>query len=460
MKIKSILLTLIVTLSLFSCKEDDRQPQYSLSVTPTSLQFLSSGNTAQTITVTSENMTWNASVGQSGTDWITIECSETSITVNVTDNEALEPREGEIIIVPEISDVEPVSVTVVQAAKEAPDAEQLSPEGSITYYAQNFTYSTNGTDEWLINLFTSDSDYELYWADFGKDGYWSYSITNGSLISLYLYNTPAEDFFNADISDGTYTACYDIGTMEPMTMLTSTYYSGTPWPQGSFIANYSNGSATYSDITDGEVTLEHNGSEYNIYMVLTLSDGSKVAYEFSGKLESCTLGNPPYYSDLTEDLDITNDDIAQCAITASYSNLNNEGITEWVIEFLGEDLNVDDMGAVSGNGYYVAAHLFAPESTTGTIPDGEYTINVLDAYSNIDAYSAMIGTYNPIMGNSGCYIDIYDGDNLDFAPMSGGTIKVTYLENDNYRFEFNAMDDNNHNITISYEGYVKRADQY
>lgn len=228
MKIKSILLTLIVTLSLFSCKEDDRQPQYSLSVTPTSLQFLSSGNTAQTITVTSENMTWNASVGQSGTDWITIECSETSITVNVTDNEALEPREGEIIIVPEISDVEPVSVTVVQAAKEAPDAEQLSPEGSITYYAQNFTYSTNGTDEWLINLFTSDSDYEQYWADFGKDGYWSYNINNGKVISLYLYNTPAEDFFNAEISDGTYTACYEIGTMEPMTMLTSTYYAGTP----------------------------------------------------------------------------------------------------------------------------------------------------------------------------------------------------------------------------------------
>lgn len=459
MKIKSLLLTTFVAISILSC-EKEPDTQYSLSVSPTSLQFQASGNTEQTLTVTSGEMEWSASVEESGKDWIDIKYDRTSVTVNVKDNGSMEPRQGSVLIVPSISEVMPVSITVSQAAKEAPDAEQLSQEGLITYYAQDFLFSTNGNDEWLLNFFTADSDYELRWENFGKDGYWNYNINNGRVISLYLYTVPSDDFFNPDITDGTYTARYEVGTMESMTFLTSDYFLGLPWPQGSFITEYKSGSQdpSYIDIVDGEVTVEHNGKEYHVYMVLTLGDESKVAYEFSGNMELSILGIPPYYSDLTEDLNIESEEIAQSAITASYANLNNPDLNEWIIEFLGEGLTVDGTGAVSGNGYMIGTHLFAPNSENGTIPEGEYTINVADAYSDIDAFSAMIGAYNPLMGNSGCYIDIHDGDNLNFAPMSEGTIKVTCIDKDNYRFEFNAMDDNGHKITITYEGYVTKAD--
>lgn len=452
-------MTATVVLSLISCeKEKEQEPLYSLSANPLSLQFQASGNTAQTITVTSKNMSWSASVNDNGEDWITVEYDKSTIKVSVADNGDMEPRQGSITIIPDITEVEPVSITVEQAGKSTPDAIQLSTEGIITYYAQNFIYNTNGNDEWLIQMCTEDSEYEISWVNFGKDGYWSYFINNGRSISLYLYTTPGEDFFNPDITDGTYTACYEVGTMEPMTMLASTYYSGTPWPQGSVITDYTNGESTYTDILDGTALLEHNGNEYHIYMELTLADESRIAYEFSGEMKPCTLGNPPYYSDLTEDLTIGQEEIAQSAVVSSYANLNNPDITEWKIQFLGEGLTAGEWGTISGNGYFINTHLFAPASETETIPEGKYDINILDAYSYVEEFTAMIGSYNPVMGNSGCYIDIYDGDNLDFAPMSSGTVNVKYLGEGNYRFEIAAMDDNGHNITFTYEGYVMRAD--
>lgn len=447
MKIKLLLLTSIVALASFSC--DEKEPEekmYTLSANPLSLQFESAGNTAQTVSVKAENMSWSAAVDESGQDWITIEYDQTSITVNVSDNDLLEPRTGTIMILPEIQDVKPVEITVSQAEKEAPDAEDLNPEGMITYYGENFLYPTNGTGEWLLNLFTEDSDHEIEWVTFGKDGYWSSTISNGRIISLYLYCNPAEDYFNPSIENGTYTACYEVGTMEPMTFLTSCWYLGTPWPQGSYMSDCSNGEYTDYEIADGKVVLECDGDNYDIYMALTLADGSKVAYNFSGTLKLSILGNPPYYSDLKEDLEIRQEDIQDSYVSMSFPNINFPEITEYEIEFLGDNILVN-------------THLFAPYSETGIIPDGEYAINVIDSYSDIEAYSAMIGSYNPIMGNAGCYVEIHDGnEGYDFAPMSGGTIKTTHLGEGIYSFEINAVDDNSHNITFSFEGYLTRND--
>lgn len=456
MKIKFFLLTSIVTLFLFSCEgnEPESETMYTLSANPTSLQFQAAGNAAQTVAVTAENMSWSASVGESGNDWINIEYNETTVTVNVSDNETLEPRIGTITILPEIENVKPVEISVEQLGKEAPDPIDLTTEGLIFYYGQNFLFPTNNNDEWLIELCTADSEYEISWTNFGKEGYWSHQINNGRLISLYMYCTPSEDFFNPDIEDGTYTACYEVGTMENLTFLTSTYYLEMPWSQGSYITDYSNGNPEYVDITDGKVVLEHNGDEYRIYMALTLKDGSKVAYNFSGNMRLSTLATPPYYSDLEDDLEIGQDEIAACSLVATYSNYNNPDISEWKLQFTGKDIVVDELGSITGDGYYISTHLFSPASENIIIPDGTYEINVTDSFYDVTEFGAMIGTYDPFMGSSGCYIEMYEGDNLDFAPMSSGTIKTTYLGDDTYRFEFNAMDDNNHSITFTYEGYV------
>lgn len=443
---------------LLSCNKTETTDKDSLSVSARSLHFQAAGNTAQTVTVTaSGDFTWEASAEGESKEWIVIETSQDMISVNVSDNESGQPRQGTINIVPSADNISPVTIEVSQDAPEAPEAVKLDSEGLITYYAKDFTYSTNGTDEWLINLFTEGSDYEISWFDFGKDGYWNYDMKEGQVISLYLYNSPYSDFFNPVISEGTYTACYEIGKMEPMTMMTSDYYSGTPWPQGSFISNYKNAEVTsYTDIKDGKVTLSIDGDNYSISAELVTGDGNTAVYEFTGKLSLSILGNPPYYSDLTEDVEIAGTEIERGAIAASYTNIADPEVTEWKVQFMGKDITVDELGLVSGTGYFVNVHLLAPASEEETIPDGEYPISAADSYTDVKAFTALKGTYNPLMGNSGCYMEIYSEDDLAFGPMSDGKITTHYLGEDRYSFTIDAMDDNGHKITFSYEGTLTR----
>lgn len=438
---------------IFSCEEPEQDQAYTLMVNPMSISFEATGNSPIKISVTAEGYEWTAVPDAACKDWITVEYEDDGITVSAADNETLEPRTGSIEIIPEITSIPPVSITV-QQAKGVPEAELLSPEGSITYYAQNFIYNTNGTDEWLLQMCTMDSEYEIAWTDFGANGYWSFNIIEGTAISLYLYCEPAEDFYAPEIQDGTYTACYETGTMTPMTFMISHDDLGLMFPQGSSISEYTAEGVEYTYITDGSVTLTHNGDEYEVYMLLTLEDGNEVAYEFSGTMPLSILGRPPYYSDLTEDLTIENEDFVQGTITHKIPEINYTEFVGWQIEFLAENVEVN--GTVSNCS--VNAKLYAPFSEDDRIPDGEYEINVTNELMIEEGYTALAGGYDPLMGNSGCHIDIFEGDNINFAPMSSGTVTVTWLGNSEYRFVFDAMDDNGHSITATYEGEVIRAD--
>lgn len=447
---------LAIGLLFISCEKNDEADQTTgtLSVSPTELTFEAAGNTPQTITVTSDHVKWSAEVSYSGAEWITLECSGDAVTVSVADNTSEMQRTGLVTIRPASEQLEPVSVTVVQAAQ----AVLLDSEALISYYAQDYLFQTNGTGEWLLEFFTADSDHEIYWQDFGKDGYWNASLGNGRRISLYLYCDPASDFFHPEISDGEYTAVQEIEAIAPMTMLTSTYYLGTDWPQGSYISDCTNGSYSYENITGGKVTLTHNGSTYNIHLDLTLDNGNGIAYDFSGEMRLSLLGTPPYYSTLTDDLAISGDDLTQCAVTGVYENYMDSEIMNWNIRFLNEGMTADMNGQVSGDGTMVSLLLFSPAAAgTETIPDGTYDISTSSEYGALE-YTALIGEYNPMMNNSGCFVEIYDGDETSFAPLSSGSITTSHLGEGNYLFKIDGMDDNNHHITVSYQGYVSRLD--
>lgn len=444
-----------VLLTFASCEENSVVPgvEYVLSADPLELEFNASGNSPKTITVTSKNMEWNVGVEESGKDWITIEKNENTVTVNVSNNKSESERCGKIVISSSVNGIEPVIVNVTQ--KEPVKVTALENIGLVSYYAKDFLFDTNGCDEWLFEMVTPGSEYEVEWITMGKEGYWNFNMRSGKRIYLYLYSSESEDFFNPKISSGSYSACYEIGTMEPNTFLVTDHNNTTEsFPRGSYIMDYSNQGAVI-DIIDGVVELEYSGSEYHILMNFILGDESEVSYEFTGEMKQSIIGNPPYYSDLKENLVIETKDISQCAITSSVDV--TESITQWMIELLGDGLSVDQSGKVSGTGYYTKLVLFSPvtEKENG-IPDGTYDVNITDSFYP-NEFTALVGMYNPI-GNSGCYIDIYDGDNLDFAPISEGKITSECVGDGVYKFVVEGKDDNGHNISISYEGTVKRID--
>lgn len=445
-----------VLLTFASCEEKTVVPEveYVLSADPLELEFQASGNSPKTITVTSENMEWIVGVEESGKDWITIEKNENTVTVNVSDNKSESERCGKIIINSSVSGIEPVIVNVTQFAKEPVKTTALENIGLVSYYGKDFLFDTNGCDEWLFEMVTPESEYEVEWISMGKEGYWNFNMRSGKRLYLYLYSSVSEDFFNPKISSGSYSACYKVGAMEPNTFLVTDHNTSESFPRGSYIMDYSNQGAVI-DIIDGVVELECSGSEYHILMNFILGDESEVSYEFTGEMKQSILGNPPYYSDLKEDLVMKSEEIAQCAITSSVDV--NETITQWMIDLLGEGLSVDQSGKVSGSGCYAHLVLYSPitEKENG-IPDGTYDVNITDSFYPSE-FTALVGTYNPI-GNAGCYIDIYDGDNLDFAPISEGKITSEYVGDGVYKFEVEGKDDNGHNISISYEGAVKRID--
>lgn len=441
-------------LSLVSCNEPAEVEEFSLKADPASLTFAAAGAASQQIKVSSENVVWTASLEEE-CDWIELSVNDDLITVTVSDNETYEARSNRIAISSDIESVETVYVSVAQDGMEKPEAIRLKADAMATYYGMDFMYSTNFNGEWLLNFYTEDSDIEIKWAEFGKDGYWSGSISNGREIALYLYCDLSEDYFHPLMVSGEYTPCPSNYDIENMTFtLSQENPNGLPWPDGSYIADYSNGTPQYIFITDGKVKVETDGTSYQLDILLTLEDGSEVAYSYSGEPKLSLLGNPPYYSDLDEDLVLETDDFSDVYVS-SYELSLAPDYTQWSVQLLGEGVTIDDNGTVTGEGIYGSLQMFSLTSDSKDgFPEGTYVID--ENFNPYDPYEfgALAGAYNPVMGNSGCYFDNYSSDSVVFAPLSEGTIKVTNIGEGSFRFEISGKDDNNHNITVVYEGAV------
>lgn len=447
-------LVLAMLLTLISCNETAKVDEFVLTTDSVSLTFCAVGASPQQINVHSENVSWSAHLEEE-CDWIDLNINDDMIIVTVSDNNAYESRSNRIILTTDVGTVEAVCVTVSQDGLEKPEVVSLKTDGMITYYASDFMYSTNSKGEWLINLYTEDSDLDIKWSEFGKNGYWSGSISNGREIVLYLYCDLAEDYFHPLMASGEYSPCPTNSEIKDMTFtLSYENPNGYPWPNGSYIADHSNGSTQYIMITDGKVEVETDGTSYKINLLLTLEDGREVAYSYSGELKLSILGVPPYYSDLDEDLTLETEDFS-VVYASSYELDFTPDYTQWSVQLLAEDIIIDDNGTVSGDGIYGSLQMFSlsADSQYG-IPEGTYVID-----ENIDIYNpyefgAFPGCYDPLMGNSGCYFDNYTSEGVNFAPLSEGSVKVSDLGENKYRFEINGKDDNGHTISVIYEGVV------
>lgn len=462
MKKNVLFLTMALVAMIFTaCSNEDDQPSltYSLKANPTSLAFAATGNEAKTITVESENVTWSATKEDMSADWLTVEFDEQQVTVTVADNNQTAERSSRIIITPTNSEsnVDDIYIEVKQEAGEEPKPEaiKLKAEGLITYYTPNFLYSTNGCDWFNIKLYTEEcSDLEFEWTPFGKGGYWSGQLSQGRSINLELFTEHSDDFFNPAITPGTYTAG-KLTELQPMTMGMGEYLLGNPWPEGSRLEDnvVEDGMATtkYTEITGGKVEVKYNGeSNYELYIEVTQKDGTLLVYEFSGELKMSNLGTPPYYTDLTDDLILDKGTFGTMLMTNSFTFC--EGITAWDLELIDKNVEVLPNGQLQGYGHRVPFRLFAPSNEgSDKLPEGDYQI-APSQFVTADPFTALEGTYDAFMGNSGSYWEQNTEDGVKFAPMKSGTISVKQLPDDKYSIIIDVLDDNENKISIEYEG--------
>lgn len=466
---KNVLFLTIALFAMFfaSCDNNNEEEitllEYSLKATPTSLTFAPKDAEAQVITVESENVTWSAMKEDVTADWLSIESSDNQVTVKVADNTETVERSSRIMIMPTNSEsnVDEVYITVTQGAGEPlkPEPIQLKNVGAITYYTPNYLFNTNDNDEFLIELYTEETDVELSFVEFGKTGYWLGSFTSGNHLLLHLFNEHSDDFFNPCIKSGTYTACSDLSQLAPMNFVTSVRVMGNSWPDGSYIENRTinkNGitETEFIEIVDGKIDLTYDGtSNYEIHIELILQDGTEVVYEYAGELKLSNLGKAPYVTDLTENLTVGKDVFGQALLAGCYP-LTNPEITQWDIQFIDKNMEALPHGTIGGFGHHVGLTLYSATSDgTDKLPAQEYVLFQPEtALQENEPYTAMAGSYDPWIGKGGCYWELVSEDGEKFAPMTTGKITVKHLENDRYSFVIQAVDDNGHEITIEHEG--------
>lgn len=463
MKVRFLLFAVLAVFSLFSCEKETLEPdniggnenktEYSLKAEPTVLSFPATGATPQEIKIESANVAWTADITGENTDWLSITTGENTVSVTVTDNTSSDPRSCNIVIRPDVADIDTVYIAVQQDGLAAPVVQKLRPEGLITYYGDSYVYSTNGYGEWVLNMFTEDTDVTLEWVNFGKSGYWRETVSNGREISLYMYCDLSEDFFNPVMNSGSYTPCQQ-SEIDNMTFtLTSGDHSNT-WPSGSYVLDCENGKNTFLYITDGSVDVNRDGDTYHVSMSLVLEDGTQLDYEYSGQMNLSLLGTPPYYSDLKEDATIGGNDFTK-VIASSYA-CDDETYTKWVVQLMGDNVSLDEMGSPIGKGYFGNLEMISLTADgTDAIPEGTYEVGYYMFYDPVE-FEALAGSYNPITGNTGCYLEQLSDGNKGYVymPVVGGTITVTHIDGDKYRFEVAGEDDNYHKINATYEGVV------
>lgn len=446
---------LLMTAALFaaavSC-EEEKTGQGSLSLGQTTLNFEASGAAAQTLTVTADNITWTAAPENSADTWLSVDFNTESITVSVEDNTEAVDRTARIAVVPENEGIPTEYITVNQAAGESQSTQMTS--GMLRYYGENFSFPTNGTAEYRMFLFDGDVDYEE--VHLGDKTYYEQRNANGTGLNITSFCSMAEDYYHPEMVPGTYTYSDVISEM--------TFTAGTTYevpnkdggfiikPDRSYVADFENGVITdYILVTGGEWTLSIKGNRYIADFNLELEDGTTAHFTYDGELHVGNLATPPFASQLQEDISLGADDMQSATVVTTSEYSPNPDVRSWVVELVENGITVNGT-QISGTGCYSRINLYAPSAEgTDRLPDGEYTIMQGSIFGE---WSASAGSSDPFLGQTGCYVLSYTDNTPAFGPMSSGTITIEYPDDDTYRIIIDAMDDNGHNIDITYEGPI------
>lgn len=143
--------SMIIMAFMVSCGKNPEPAKPTLSVTPSKLEFASSGAQSQSFTVTAVNLKWEIEISASGREWITVTPADDVVSVTVTDNPTGEVRTGTIMIKPiDHEELGTIGVTVIQEAGEGPGEYSIAVNpASLTFASdaeqpQEVTVTTKG----------------------------------------------------------------------------------------------------------------------------------------------------------------------------------------------------------------------------------------------------------------------------------------------------------------------------
>lgn len=452
---KTFLLAMLLSV-LFAytgCSDDDPIVEIveSLEATPESIEFKANGNEQATITVKAEGVTWIAKV-ETGEDWLTIETGvgiETGIgliLITAADNLSPEAREGKIVISPSSDKVQDVTIAVSQAAH---NFDIVFTKAHLNYWGDFYD-----ADLGQYDMILGSGD-----AGFDDDGY--VTVQNGKFILLENLCQMPEDYFDErtiHLTPGRYNIVEYIsgGKKESMTSFAGNYEPDWDWYDPAYIIEYKDGSlVSQTVVNEGyfDVAVDGEGN-YTVYFDLGLDDGSKVTAYYQGTPNLFNNAEPPYYSTLTGD--VTASGLTQGTIEF-YADKYGLSINAWKAYMWSDGITRNEEGVFSGTGEIFQIEFYSSLSgSTTQLPDANYILSEIGQAGNaLYGYTSIFtGTYN-----GSWYFKLENGTEVARGPMCTGTIAASCTEGKYSIKVVEAIDDNNHKISGTYDGELVYTDK-
>lgn len=319
--------------------------------------------------------------------------------------------------------------------------EEFTEDQNIAFEGAQERYYAN----WFYP-FADDVTLELYTGDFAANG----SQIEGYWLNMSLYMPKADDPKAPAqyLADGVYTVeprdKADSYTNLPYTFEKGRLldFWGQQYPQGSYITYKArNGRVMRAFIVDGSVTVSDNGSKIVVDGVT--DNGLKIEGTYSGRIVLDNRNDsekaPEIAGTIDQDLEF---DFIDGTVAISYplGDYIKKGVYQYTV--MVTDINMT-------NGDFVT---FEVSSDQEVLPDGTYTFN-----NEIAPFCGIKGYLDygkiPIFSWYGNLDDVdEEGVQNIVAPFRGGTVTITTTGENTRKIVFDAVDEDGHRLTGTYEG--------
>ena len=480
---------------------DTPKEQPSLKVNPLALEFAASGNASQTLTVEAVAVAWTHEVSGAAKEWLTVSKTDSeTLTVTVSDNETAEKRSGTITVsAADHPEMKPIGVTVSQEAGEA-------NEYSISVSPASLEFEADSTEPQEVTV--PDVGEGLTWTAAAEQGAsWLHVEALGDKISVTVDaygDTELQRAANIIVTpDREGVAAKSVRvTQQPAEEVPSLTVS----PTDAMEFAYNDTSSKVLRVTAVACTwvAEAQDAEGNPAEWIKLNV-ARMPEELSGSVMVSVLPNSNLEARSGEVVIRTNTEGIE-PITIAVT----QGPGQEFLSNLTGPVAIDDMNTAGGFYYYLSPcqkwDTTTPASTwycelwgnglsrslqngkylyTGTgnvlklnvltdrinynddkyftIPDGTYEVKEYEMFPSKDdlvpftVKKGLSARDLTIQISSSWYMSVVDGEIVESAPISEGSMTVTRGEDDTYTIEMNFKDDAGWDITGTFVSKVTES---
>ena len=481
---KAIILAAAALIAVACDKTENTQKEYKLEAKPVSLVFEATGNEPATVEITAVNVEWDTTVDETATAWLTaVKDGDSTLKVTAADNTEEAERTATLRIADKNGNAQPVSISVRQAGVTAPPS-----AGSITVDKSELSFGWEGGTSQTFTVTVTGEDFT--WkasADITSAG-WLHTETDGNTVTVTAdENTsdePRSGKINVRPSDETVESVSVAVTQEgcdrqpsltvdktelhfkaidkePQVISVQTVripewhiQIGQPaeTPMLNVTTDKEKGTITVEAIRNisiaprtGTITVQTGGIVADIVINVT-QDGS----------------DSDATSTLTDDVELTAENLAVSKIAVSSDQLEEMTQTSWHLEIHDETCYRNpNTGWLTGTGTFLTLELVNARPTDYSfLPDGTYTVDgepTTDPETGLQQYripAVVAGKYTrPGFYGASSFVRYEEGTETEGTGIYGGTVTVS-REGDVYTLVFDLKDDAENTISGTYTGTI------